>query len=278
MLKRGLAILLLALLVSALSSVVQAGGEGDAALEDKLAQLENAIDDLEEMVKGIAFDAQKLGGLESIVKEISFQMKSSEGKIRNLLAFQQDLQPRMAELESKVSGLSFTVQKHGEKLTKLEGLSEVVAELQPRVFSLETTVEGLVKKLEGVDDQLRKLSGVPDKIADLDERLVKLEGILAQISPEDVDIFGIKELKDKVFVLQSSLADLASIIDEGKLASLEGRLSALEDRVAVEMGTLDERVTGVEQSINNLRNWTTVSTIMAVAAVAYCVYLTFFAE
>ncbi len=55
-------------------------------------------------------------------------------------------------------------------------------------------------------------------------------------------------------------------------------MSALEDRVAVEMGTLDERVTGVEQSINNLRNWTTVSTIMAVAAVAYCVYLTFFAE
>ncbi len=77
MLKRGLAILLMALLVSALSSVVQAGGDEDMAIEDKLAQLENTIGDLEEMVKGIAFDAQKLGGLESIVKEISFQMKSS---------------------------------------------------------------------------------------------------------------------------------------------------------------------------------------------------------
>ncbi|MFQ6090067.1 MAG: hypothetical protein ACE5LD_01310, partial [Candidatus Bipolaricaulia bacterium] len=133
MLKRGLAIWLVVVLVSAFSAVAaQAGGEGDSAIADKLAQLEAAIGDLEEMVKEIAFDAQKLEGLESIIKEISFQMKSSEGKIRDLLAFQQDLRPRVVELESSVSGLSFTVQKQGERLMKLEGLGEAVAELQPR--------------------------------------------------------------------------------------------------------------------------------------------------
>jgi predicted nucleic acid-binding Zn-ribbon protein len=63
----------------------------------------------------------------------------------------------VVKLESSVSGLSFTVQKQGEKLTKLEGLSEAVAELQPRVFSLETTVQGIAAKLKTDEEQLKQL-------------------------------------------------------------------------------------------------------------------------
>jgi len=284
MLKRGLIWWLVVLLVSSFSLVARAGGEGDSAIADKLAQIEAALSDLEEMVKDIAFDAQRLDGLESIVKEISFQMKSSEGKIRDLQAFQrgveEDLRPRVVKLESNVAGLSFTVQKQGEKLTKLEGLSEVVAELQPRVFSLETTVEGLAAKLETVETQLKKLHGVPEKIADLESRLSKLEGILAQISPEDVDIFGLKELKDKVFVLQNALSDLAGKIDSGKMAELDHRLSRVEAQVAtiaMDLGALEERVTKLEQGLSSLRNWATLSAVMAIAAVAGFAYLMFFA-
>jgi len=285
MLKRGLIVWLVAILVSSFFLVVaQAGGEGDSAIADKLAQLEAAVNNLESMVKEIAFEAQKLDSLESIVKEVSFQMKGNEGKIRDLLAFQQgveqDLRPRVVKLESSVAGLSFTVQKQGEKLIKLEGLSEAVAELQPRVFSLETTVEGLAAKLETVEAQMKELNGVPEKITDLDTRLTKLEGILAAISPDGVDLSGIKELKDKVFVLQNAVADLASKIDGEKMAEFDSRLSALETRVATiadGLGTLEERVTELERNLSSMRNWTTLSAVMAVAAIAGFAYLMFFA-
>lgn len=285
MLKRGLIVWLVAILVSSFFLVVaQAGGEGDSAIADKLAQLEAAVNNLESMVKEIAFEAQKLDSLESIVKEVSFQMKGNEGKIRDLLAFQQgveqDLRPRVVKLESGVAGLSFTVQKQGEQLTKLEGLSDVVAGLQPRVFSLETTVEGLAAKLETVEAQMKELNGVPEKIADLDSRLAKLEGVLAQISPEGVDLSGIKELKDKIFVLQNAVADLASKIDGEKMAELDSRLGKVEAQVATianDLGALEERVGELERNLSSMRNWTTLSTVMAVAAIAGFAYLMFFA-
>jgi len=286
MLKRGLAILLMAILVGLFPSTARAdGGGGDPAIADKLAQLEAAVGNLEEMVKELAFDAQRLASLEAIVKEISFQMKESEGKIRDLQAFrqgvEQDLRPRVVKLESGVAGLSFTVRKQGEKLTKLEGLGDVVAELRPRVFSLETTVEGLAAKLEAVEAKLKDLDGVPDKIADLEGRLSEVEGILAAISPDGVDLSGLKELKDKVFVLQNALADLASKIDGEKMAELDRRLSAVEAQMrtlAGDLKALEERVTELDQGLSNVRSWATLSTVMAVAAVAGFAYLMFFAR
>ena len=211
-------------------------------------------------------------------------MKGNEGKIHDFQAFQQgveqDLRPRVVKLESGVAGLSFTVQKQGEQLTKLEGLSDVVAGLQPRVFSLETTVEGLAVKLESVEDQVKELNGVPEKIADLNTRLTKLEGILAAISPDGVDLSGLKELKDKVFVLQNAVADLASKIDGEKMAELESRLGKVEAQVATiasDLGALEERVGKLEQNLSSMRNWTTLSSVMAVAALAGFAYLMFFA-
>jgi chromosome segregation ATPase len=248
MLKRGLIVWLVVLLVSSFSLVARAGGEGDSAIADKLAQIEAALSDLEEMVKDIAFDAQRLDGLESIVKEISFQMKSSEGKIRDLQAFQQgveqDLRPRVVKLESSVAGLSFTVQKQGEKLTKLEGLSEAVAELQPRVFSLETTVEGLAAKLKTDEDQLKKLHY---DVGDLQKRVESLETGMKQCQaklklvgkPEDFT--KLEKLQNRLSMVETTLGGLSTKIDQnasqladqgGRLASVESQAAALQDEVA----------------------------------------------
>jgi len=291
MLKRGLALLALAAVAGVClgllpGAVVRADGgeDGTATIADELAQLKAMVANLEGMVKELAFEAQRIASLEAILKEISFQMKESEGRIRELEAFrqgvEQDLRPRVVKLETTVAGLSFTVQKQGEKLTKLEGLSEVVAELQPRVFSLETTVEGLAAKLETVESQLKKLYGVPERIADLESRLSKLEGILAQISPEEVDLFGLKELKDKVFILQNAVADLAAKIDGEWRAEFDSRLSKVEAQVtaiAMDFRAMEERVTKLEQGLSGVRSLATLGVVMAVAAVATLGYLMFFA-
>ena len=277
--KRGLSILLvLALAGIVFASVARAE---DSSIADQLSQLQERLDELEEMVKSIVFDTQKLESLESIVKEISFQMKSSEGKIRDLEIFRQsvdqDLRPRLIKLESSVSGLNFTVQKQGEKLTKLEGLSEVVAELQPRVFSLETTVEGLAAKLKTAEEQLKKLNSLPDRVADLSERLAKLEEVVATISPQ-ADLSGLKELRDKVFVLQNALADLAAKVDGGKLIELDGRLSQVEDQVAglvQDLSGLSGQVEDLEKKLSAMRGLATMSTVAAIAALVGVAYLIF---
>lgn len=249
MLKRGLIVWLVAILVSSLFLVVaQAGGEGDSAIADKLAQLEAALNNLEGMVKEIAFDAQKLDSLESIVKEISFQMKGNEGKIRDLLAFQQgveqDLRPRVVKLESGVAGLSFTVQKQGEKLTKLEGLSEAVAELQPRVFSLETTVEGLAAKLKTDEDQLKRLHY---NVGDLQKRVESLEAGMKQCQAQlkqigkPGDFSKLEKLNNRLSMVETTLSGLSTKIGQnasrladqgGRLASVESQAAALQDEVA----------------------------------------------
>jgi len=278
--KRGLSVLVVLVLAGIVSVSVAWAEEGSIA--DQLSLLQERVDELEEMVKGIVFDTQKLASLESIVKEISFQMKSNEGKIRDLEIFRQgvdqDLRPRLIKLESSVSGLNFTVQKQGEKLTKLEGLSEVVAELQPRVFSLETTVEGLAAKLEAAEERLKKLDGITDKVADLGERLAKLEEIMAAISPTGVDLSGIKELRDKVFILQNALADLAAKVDGGKLMELDNRLSQVEAQVTSlvqDLSGLHGQVKDLEKRLSAMRGLVTMSVVAAVAALVGAAYLLF---
>lgn len=280
--KRGLSILLVLVLAGIFTvSVAWAGGEEDS-IADQLSWLQERVGELEKMVKSIVFDTQKLESLESIVKEISFQMKGDEGRLRDLEIFRQgidqDLRPRIIKLESSVSGLNFTVQKQGEKLTKLEGLSDVVAELQPRVFSLETTVEGLAAKLKTAEEQLKALDGITDKVADLGKRLAKLEETVAAISPKGIDLSGIKELRDKVFVLQNALADLAAKVDGGKLAELDSRLNQVESQVtslAQDVSGLHGQIDDLEKRLSAMRNLATMSVVAAVAALVGVAYLLF---
>lgn len=235
--KRGIVVLALAAL--ALASPLF--GQEDAAIADKLAQLEAGLARLEGIVKDIAFDAQRISSLEAILKEISFQMKESEGKIRDLLAFQrsvdEDLRPRVVKLESGFSGLSFTVQKQGEKLTKLEGLSEAVAELQPRVFSLETTVQGIAAKLKTDEEQLKQ---VYLQANDLQKRVETLEKEMAQAQaqlqligkPEDLS--KLQELMNRLGLVETTIGGLsAKVKQQGEaLAGHEGLISAQADEIA----------------------------------------------
>ena len=272
MLKRSLIWWLVVLLVSSFSLVARAGGEGDSAIADKLAQIEAALSDLEEMVKEIAFDAQRLDGLESIVKEISFQMKSNEGKIRDLLAFQrgveEDLRPRVVKLESSVAGLSFTVQKQGEKLTKLEGLSEAVAELQPRVFSLETTVEGLAAKLKADEDQLKQLHY---DVNDLQERVEGLEAAMEQfkmmVTPEAAPV--LEELRNRLSMVESTVGGLSMKIKQamGMLADQGGRLASVESQVG-EISALKEEIAKLKSRANTMTLVAVGGLLAGIAALA----------
>jgi chromosome segregation ATPase len=246
--KRGIEAVVLALAAVAVAFVspllapaAYGEGEGDGAIADKLAQLEAGLAKLEGIVKDIAFDAQRISSLEAILKEISFQMKESEGKIRDLSAFQrsveEDLRPRVVKLESSVSGLSFTVQKQGEKLTKLEGLSEAVAELQPRVFSLETTVQGIAAKLKTDEEQLKQLYLQAN---DLQKRVETLEKAMAQAQaqlqligkPEDLS--KLQELMNRLGLVESTVGGLsAKLKQQGEtLIGHEGLISAQADEIA----------------------------------------------
>jgi len=266
LMKRGLAILVLVALVSVLFLVVaQAGGEGDTTIADRLTQLENRVNNLQETVKEIAFDAQKLESLESIVKEVSFQMKGNEGKIRDLLAFQQgiqqDLQPRVVKLESSVAGLSFTVQKQGEKLTKLDGLSDAVAELQPRVFSLETTVEGLAAKLKADEDQLKQLHG---EVGDLQDRVKSLEVGMKQCQAQlklvgkPAELSKLEELRNRLSMVETTLSGLSTKIKQnvGQLSDQGGRLSLVESQMG--------EIPALKGEVAKLKNRTNMMTMVAV--------------
>ncbi|MGQ9477172.1 MAG: hypothetical protein ACUVRH_01550 [Candidatus Bipolaricaulia bacterium] len=253
MLKRGIVILALVALASSLLAQAAFGQpQEDGAIADKLAQLEAGLAKLEGIVKDIAFDAQRISSLEAILKEISFQMKESEGKIRDLLAFQrgveEDLRPRVVKLESSVSGLSFTVQKQGEKLTKLEGLSEAVAELQPRVFSLETTVQGLAAKLKTDEEQLKQLylqaNDLQKRVETLERQMAQAQAQLQLIGkPEDLS--KLQEMMNRLGLVETTVGGLATKVQQqGDLlmsyaSTVEvqtGEITALKKEIAVLKG------------------------------------------
>lgn len=273
MLKRGIAILVLVALASTLL-LFAAHAQEDGVIDDRIAQIEAALNKLELIVKDLAFDAQRLGSFESILKEVSFQMKESEGKIRDLLAFQrgveEDLRPRVVKLESNVSGLSFTVQKQGEKLIKLEGLSEAVAELQPRVFSLETTVEGLAAKLKTDEEQLKQLYLQAN---DLQKRVETLEGEMDQaqaqlqlLGGKPEDLSKLQELVNRLGVVETSVASLSMKFRQQAdlLADYDGRLSLVEIQ-AGEIVALKEQLAALKGRTNTM---TTVAVLALLAGVA----------
>ncbi|MGQ9733778.1 MAG: hypothetical protein ACUVQU_01855 [Candidatus Bipolaricaulia bacterium] len=263
MLKRGIVILALVALASSLLAQAAFGQpQEDGAIADKLAQLEAGLAKLEGIVKDIAFDAQRISSLEAILKEISFQMKESEGKIRDLLAFQrgveEDLRPRVVKLESSVSGLSFTVQKQGEKLTKLEGLSEAVAELQPRVFSLETTVQGLAAKLKTDEEQLKQLylqaNDLQKRVETLERQMAQAQAQLQLIGkPEDLS--KLQEMMNRLGLVETTVGGLATKVQQqGDL------LMSYASTVEVQTG----EITALKKEIAALKGQARTMTVVAV--------------
>ncbi len=259
--KRGIVILALVALASLVLAWAALGQE-DGAIADKLAQLEAGLAKLEGIVKDIAFDAQRISSLEAILKEISFQMKESEGKIRDLLAFQrgveEDLRPRVVKLESSVSGLSFTVQKQGEKLTKLEGLSEAVAELQPRVFSLETTVQGIAAKLKTDEEQLKQLYLQAN---DLQKRVETLEKEMAQAQAQ-LQLLGKPEDLSKLQAMMNRLG-----LVESTIGGLSTKVQQQGDLLMSYASTVEAQageITALKKEITALKGQARTMTVVAV--------------
>ncbi|MCR4404824.1 MAG: hypothetical protein NUW06_06100 [Candidatus Acetothermia bacterium] len=275
MLKRVIAILALAALASALSLFTVCAQE-DGAIGDKIAQIEASLYKLEGIVKDLAFDAQRLGSFESILKEVSFQMKESEGKIRDLLGFQrsveEDLRPRVVKLESSVSGLSFTVQKQGEKLTKLEGLSEAVAELQPRVFSLETTVQGIAAKLKTDEEQLKQLylqaNDLQKRVESLERDMAQVQAQLQLVGGKPEDLSKVQELVNRLGVVETSVAGLSAKVKQQAelLADYDGRILLVESQVG-EIASLKEEIVALKRRANTMTTVAVLGLLAGMAAV-----------
>lgn len=236
--KKSLIVVLAILFTSALATQVWAADYDE--LEKKIAELSQAMEKLEGMVKDLSFQVQQEQAVSSIVKELSFELKKTESAVRDLQGINkkvdEEIQPRLLVLEGTLQGVAASF---NEKLSVFQG----------RVFDLETTVQGLDSRLKSVEGKIRELLNLEMQIRQLDKRVTALEQSAGKMPPMDpkMDLIGkIKELKDQLQSVESTTADLAAQIDKNR-----SRITSLEMSKADvdEVDALRAQVTQLQQQL-----------------------------
>ncbi|GEM_PF-1149411 len=151
---------------------VRAGTAEDVELAKKVEELASNVQELEGLVKDLAFQLQQTQAISSIVKEVSFELKKLESSVRDLQMMDEKveaLQPRLLTLEGTIQGLAAST---NEKFSMFQG----------RVFDLETSVQGLDARLQTVEGKIRELFALEDRVQATEQRLRELEARVAQLA------------------------------------------------------------------------------------------------
>ena len=233
--------------------IVPVGASADYTdLEKKVEQLTANVQELEGLVKDLAFQVQQTQAVSSIVKEVSFELKKLESSVRDLQAMNEKveaLQPRILTLEGSIQGLAAST---NEKFSMFQG----------RVFDLETSVQGLDARLKTVEGKIRELFALEDRVKNAEKRLMELEGKVEQLAqmpgraPKDGAAIQ-KKIEDLRMELMGQIYDLSEQIENlkaemaalpvGKLRSRIEDLTAQVERNRSRITTLEVEKANVEE-------------------------------
>jgi DNA repair exonuclease SbcCD ATPase subunit len=231
-------------------------------LEQKIQELSKSLEKLEGIVKDLSFQFQQTLALSSIVKELSFQLKKTESAVHDLQGLsrkvEEEIRPRLLTLEGTLQGLASSF---NEKLSVFQG----------RVFDLETSVQGLDARTKSIEGKVRELLTLEMQLRQLEKRLAALEQQAGKMTmdPKMDLVMQLQELKDRLQMTESAIADLSAQLDRSR-----SRISTLELTKAnvEEVDALRAKVAQLEQQLETqleeLRSQTSLSTALGGLALA----------
>lgn len=208
-----------------------AGAAEYSDLEKKVEDLTQSVNQLEGLVKDLAFQLQQTQAVTGIVKEVSYEVKKLESNVKDLQNINEKfdkLQPRILTIEGTIQGLAASM---NEKFSVFQG----------RVFDLETSVQGLDARLKSVEAKIRELFSLEDKIQDVGKRVSEIEAKMAKM-PQAMPPSGPGPGKEQLEALRKDLE--AEIYDlEGEVEELQNEVKALPfDKLAAQIGDLSGQV------------------------------------
>ncbi len=255
-------------------------------LEKKIEELSQSVNQLEGLVKDLAFEIQQTRAVTSIVKEVSFEIKKLESNVKDLQNVNKkvdQLQPRILTIEGTIQGLAASMK---EKFSVFQG----------RVFDLETSMQGLDARLKSVESKIREFFSLEDKIKAVGKRVAEIEAKLAKMPPAmpladpgkeqlealRMELLGeIYRLGDRLQALQNEVAalpfdklsaqigDLSSQIDRNRsrITSLEVNKADMEeiDALNAKMARLEQQL---QSQIEQVRSQSNTNMILAGMGIA----------
>ncbi len=230
------------LLLAAPASQAWAQSDGDYYdLKAKIVELEKQLSSVNGLVKDLTYQVQENQALSSIVKELSFQLKKSEGDLHSLSNLQdrieRDVMPQIISLQSTVSSLG-------------SSLSEKIKALGVRVYDAESSIQQLSARIKSNEDRLRELDGVDGKVRELNERLYKVEKALqsgASLDAVQSDAEAMAKLDERISSLSMSVSALKSQVSD--LSGMGGRV----DELNAQLTEVADGLSSVQFTVDSLR-------------------------
>jgi len=210
-------------------------------LKAKIVELEKQLSSVNGLVKDLTYQVQENQALSSIVKELSFQLKKSEGDLHSLTNLQdrieRDVMPQIISLQSTISSLG-------------SSLSEKIKALGVRVYDAESSIQQLSARIKSNEDRLRELDGVDGKVRELNERLYKVEKALqsgASLESVQSDAETLSKLEDRINSLSMSVSAVKSQVSD------LGDVGTQVEEVNVRLTEVADGLSSVQFTVDSLR-------------------------
>ncbi len=229
-------------------------------LAEKVFKLEQGFKRIEQMLKDLSFQVQKVEGLGEIVKEISFELKQAESMLRDLQGLEKkisgEIQPKIANLETSIAGLA-------------QGTKEKFDLLSSRIFQSEGMIDQLNVRLKSMEDRVRQVLSLNDQVMALQERVSTLEKqIKMPIDPQKAD-----ELTAKIAELREQLKGLGNVVSglTNKVLKTEEGIAFLQTQLeeqAAQLQKMQEESAGLKKRLAAAENQMQTNMIIGAVGVA----------